>query len=175
MGWKTYDERFKLRRSVDPNIPWSKVDYELWLMFMTWPSLQPAGSHTNPPHYKCYNFNFKGSCDRPGCHYLHKCIRCSGVHPRYLCLAMLRSHQVALRVLHKGRPNLGLPPPPCKYSPTRIFHKSMGLGNSHINITKLKDFLECYPDGESCKLHKNGFSNGFRLHYTGPRIHVGFF
>lgn len=33
LGWKKYDEQFRL--SIDPPIEWSKVDLELWLMFMT--------------------------------------------------------------------------------------------------------------------------------------------
>ena len=37
MVWKKYDEQFRLRRSVDPSILWSKIDYELWLMLMQSP------------------------------------------------------------------------------------------------------------------------------------------
>ena len=29
MGWKKYDEQFRVRRSIDPSILWSKIDYEL--------------------------------------------------------------------------------------------------------------------------------------------------
>ena len=32
MGWKKYDEQFRLRRSRDPSILLSKIDYELWFM-----------------------------------------------------------------------------------------------------------------------------------------------
>ena len=37
MGWKKYDKQFKLRCRVDPSILWSKIDHELWLMFMQSP------------------------------------------------------------------------------------------------------------------------------------------
>lgn len=86
LGWKKYDEQFRLRRSIDPTIEWSKVDYELWLMFMTSsPRSKVTISPNSPAYNKCYNFNFKGNCDRPSCQYMHKCIRCSGFHPQYQC------------------------------------------------------------------------------------------
>ncbi|XP_062575027.1 uncharacterized protein LOC134236890 [Saccostrea cucullata] len=86
LGWKKYDEQFRLRRSIDPTIDWSKVDYELWLMFMSSSPQSKLTIKPNSPAYnKCYNFNFKGHCDRPSCQYMHKCIKCSGSHPQYLC------------------------------------------------------------------------------------------
>lgn len=86
LGWKKYDEQFRLRRSIDPTKQWSKVDYELWLMFMTSsPQSKVTLSPNSPAFNKCYNFNFKGICDRPSCQYMHKCIRCSGAHPQYQC------------------------------------------------------------------------------------------
>ena len=81
-----YDEQFRLSRSVDPSIPWEKIDYELWLMFMQSQS-QPR-PYTSPiafSHNKCFNYNFKGSCDRPACQYTHKCIKCSEGHPQLSC------------------------------------------------------------------------------------------
>lgn len=85
-GWKKYDEQFRLRRSVDTPIPWSKIDYELWLMFIQH-NTQPR-TITSPPtatQNKCYNSNFKGSCDRLGCQYMHKCVWCREGHPQYFC------------------------------------------------------------------------------------------
>ena len=86
LGWRRYDEQFRLRRSVDPSIPWEKIDYELWLMFMQSQS-QPR-PYTSPiafSHNKCFNYNFKSSCDRPACQYTHKCIKCSEGHPQLSC------------------------------------------------------------------------------------------
>lgn len=85
-GWKKYDEQFRLRRSVDTSISWSKIDYELWLMFMQH-STQPRTitSFTTATHNKCYNFNFKGSCDRLVCQCMHKCIICGEGHLQYSC------------------------------------------------------------------------------------------
>ena len=34
LGWKMYDEQFRLRKAQDPASCWSLVDYELWLIYM---------------------------------------------------------------------------------------------------------------------------------------------
>jgi hypothetical protein len=34
LGWKMYDEQFRLRKAQDPSNSWSLVDYELWLIYM---------------------------------------------------------------------------------------------------------------------------------------------
>ena len=34
LGWKMYDEQFRLRKTQDPACSWSLVDYELWLIYM---------------------------------------------------------------------------------------------------------------------------------------------
>ena len=34
LGWKMYDEQFRLRKAQDPASSWSLVDYELWLIYM---------------------------------------------------------------------------------------------------------------------------------------------
>lgn len=46
----------------------------------------------------------------------------------------------------------------------------MGLGSSPIQVNKLTRLLADYPENEhSCKL-LDGFQNGFRLQYSGPRV-----
>jgi hypothetical protein len=34
LGWKMYDEQFRLRKAQDPTSSWSLVDHELWLIYM---------------------------------------------------------------------------------------------------------------------------------------------
>jgi hypothetical protein len=89
LGWKSYDEQFRIRRSLDPSIPWENVDQELWTIFM--PTL-PSGQNqynTGPAVHtsinKCHDFNFKGLCIRPICTYSHTCTRCNANHPVLQC------------------------------------------------------------------------------------------
>lgn len=85
-GWKKDDKQLRLRRSIDTSIPWSKINYELWLMFIQHHiQPRPITSLTNASHNKCYNFDFKGSCGRLGCQNMHKCVRCGEGHPQYSC------------------------------------------------------------------------------------------
>lgn len=34
LGWKIYDEQFRLRKPLDPTSSWSVVDLDLWLLYM---------------------------------------------------------------------------------------------------------------------------------------------
>lgn len=87
LGWRDYDTQFRLKVAADPSKQWDAVDQELWLMFMT----DSGTTHTNAVHQhnttfnKCYNFNYKGSCDRNPCPYQHVCVKCSGPHPQFRC------------------------------------------------------------------------------------------
>lgn len=40
MGWKNYDEQFRLRKVSDPSSSWGVVDTELWLLYI-------GGGNTN--------------------------------------------------------------------------------------------------------------------------------
>lgn len=56
-GWKKYDEQLRLMRSIDTSIPWSKIDYDLRLMFVqqnTQPRLMT--SPTTAMHNKILQF-----------------------------------------------------------------------------------------------------------------------
>ncbi|XP_062617622.1 uncharacterized protein LOC134279286 [Saccostrea cucullata] len=88
MGWKKYDEQFRLRRSVNPSISWAGIDPELWLMYMHAPSQQAVSTQPSPgqiTHNKCFNFNYRGFCSKQGCGYLHMCIKCNNGHPISSC------------------------------------------------------------------------------------------
>lgn len=94
MGWKTYDEQFRYKMSIDPSKDWGNIDQELWLLYMvdTPKTYQNAGQYrsnagafSNIIPQKCYGFNYKGMCDRVNCSYAHTCIRCSGAHPLITC------------------------------------------------------------------------------------------
>ncbi|CAG2230130.1 unnamed protein product [Mytilus edulis] len=90
LGWKLYDEQFRLRRSQEPAGSWSVIDTELWLLYM-----QPAGPINGPEFniaqkptnnfLKCYAYNYNGTCTQQYCTYKHACLKCSGVHPVIYC------------------------------------------------------------------------------------------
>jgi hypothetical protein len=56
LGWNLYDEQYRLRKA------WSKVDYELWFLYMgngTGPQMGATSVATNSNSVlKCYEYNF---------------------------------------------------------------------------------------------------------------------
>ncbi|XP_062617594.1 uncharacterized protein LOC134279254 [Saccostrea cucullata] len=91
ISWKEYDTQFRLRKEQNPSSSWGEVDSELWLMYM---HSGPAYNVTNEPktnNGKCYNFNFKGSCDKFPCTYKHSCLRCGSNHPLIHCITSVQA------------------------------------------------------------------------------------
>lgn len=64
-SWLDYDKQLRLKFSTNISIPWGSVDAELCLMNMS----NPAVAHNTQANLKCYDFNFKGSCNRQSCIY----------------------------------------------------------------------------------------------------------
>jgi len=97
MGWKSYDEQFRYRMSLDPTNSWENIDNQLWLLYMSdyqavqqgkgftpqFRQFKVAGSHQ--AFNICYAFNYKGHCDRMQCYYEHVCTQCSAAHPVISC------------------------------------------------------------------------------------------
>lgn len=87
LGWKFYDEQYRLRKATNPASSWGVVDQELWLLYMYYGNHPNNSSFTSSSrNLKCYTFNFSGSCTKPQCFYLHKCLNCSGTHPSIRCV-----------------------------------------------------------------------------------------
>lgn len=180
-GWKKYDEQFRLRQSVDTSISWSKIDYELWLMFMQH-STQPRTitSLTTATHNKYYNFNFKGSCDRLGCQYMHKCIRFGEGHPQYSCPDQVLAFKPKGGPIHHSLdlqdrvvPVFSLPSSSLTHFSKLFDPKDLwALGRTPIKVQNLSKYLDEYPDVRAACFLRNGFAKGFQLNYTGPRLHV---
>ena len=91
LAWKIYDEQFRLQMSMDSTTCWDDVDQKLWLLSMVggckneFHSSYSVLKNYRPSINKCYNFNFKGICERKPCNYKHVCFKCSGNHPVFLC------------------------------------------------------------------------------------------
>lgn len=81
LGWKEYDQQFRLKKARIPSMPWGVIDMELWLLFI------PQGLAPQNPisEAKCFDYNNKGRCTRPLCRYSHKCLKCNGSHSAMFC------------------------------------------------------------------------------------------
>lgn len=94
LGWKSYDEQFRLKIAQNPQMDWGIIDQELWLLYMyntnpTSEAINPRSTSAPAVRYlKCYNFNNFETCHRFNCPYLHKCISCNGDHPAVKCTSL---------------------------------------------------------------------------------------
>lgn len=84
LGWKNYDETFRLKKAQDPSYDWGTIDTELWLMFVNQTGATSLSTSSTFMH-KCYAYNYNGYCTRPQCTYSHSCIRCFAAHPLIKC------------------------------------------------------------------------------------------
>lgn len=113
LGWKYYDEQYRLRKSSNPSSSWSKLDYELWLLHMNASQSNIATvspSNSNNSVGKCFAFNYEGNCKKPDCQYKHTCIRCSFNHPIISCRVRINgnnsSYSYSPRVNQQGSANV---------------------------------------------------------------------
>uniref|UniRef100_A0ABM5GJG1 C3H1-type domain-containing protein n=1 Tax=Pogona vitticeps TaxID=103695 RepID=A0ABM5GJG1_9SAUR len=105
-AWLRYDEAFRMRSAIRPELRWDEVHPGLWLQHMS-PAKTNLGDrfdcgHLNikftgnvgtrqgagqtvQPRLPCYEFNNKGSCSKSPCRFKHECITCGGKHPRSNC------------------------------------------------------------------------------------------
>ena len=67
-AWKTYDEQFRLNMANNPTNTWANIDSELWLL-----NMHTGANNSNSPCgsgiYKCYDYNYTGSCIETACPY----------------------------------------------------------------------------------------------------------
>lgn len=83
--WLLYDQQFRLRISMNPLKSWGSIDGELWLRFIATP-FNRATSQTSSK-YCCYDYNYKGTCNKFSCNYRHACLKCQMNHPIINCSA----------------------------------------------------------------------------------------
>ncbi|XP_078249656.1 uncharacterized protein LOC140704835 [Pogona vitticeps] len=103
LAWLRYDEAFRMRSAIRPEMRWDETHPGLWLQHMT-PAKCNLGDrfdcgHLNiqstettdaqqregQPRWPCYEFNNKGTCVRSPCRFNHVCIACGGKHPKINC------------------------------------------------------------------------------------------
>ncbi|VDI57159.1 Hypothetical predicted protein [Mytilus galloprovincialis] len=80
--WYSYDQQFRLRVSRDHTKKWSSIDGFLWLRMLTANNQKQQQVNVS---YKCYDFNFKGVCNKRNCQYRHACLRCGSDHSVARC------------------------------------------------------------------------------------------
>ncbi|CAG2206804.1 unnamed protein product [Mytilus edulis] len=98
IGWKYYDEQYRLKKAREPSGSWGKLDSEYWMWYMQSTSVQLEGQAPNQASNsralytnqtattsRCYSFNFDGVCNKPNCIYNHSCLRCGLHHPIISC------------------------------------------------------------------------------------------
>ena len=90
LGWRVYDEQFRLRQAREPTRSWASIDAELWLTTLA-SARQPfrvGGFNKGVPNVRqgvCFAFN-RGACNRRDCRFNHRCSRCNGFgHPGFRC------------------------------------------------------------------------------------------
>ena len=105
-AWLRYDEAFRMRSAIRPELRWDETHPGLWLQHMS-PAKTNLGDrfdcgHLNlkysggtgarqgagqavQPRLPCFEFNNKGSCAKSPCRFRHECIGCGGKHAKCNC------------------------------------------------------------------------------------------
>ena len=92
LGWRDYDQQFRLKKAKNPSLSWGIIDLELWLLYMQSSAIsQQPSTGLYSTNRKCYEFNNKGRCLIPNCRYLHKCLKCNNPHPAVHCRVQLKN------------------------------------------------------------------------------------
>ena len=92
IGWKLYDEQYRLRQAQNPTNSWADIDQELWMLYMFYsPPMQRPLNNRQLPNL-CFNYN-NGRCLNRACQFTHKCIKCTGFHPAVSCFTGSVSRQ----------------------------------------------------------------------------------
>jgi hypothetical protein len=164
LGWRYYDEQFRLRKAQNPSSSWSEVD---WLFYMQGNSSTNELTMTNnmslnKNNLKCYAFNYVGSCYKQGCSYSHTCIHCGAGHSVKVCYIKQGHSRNGFNTTVAKQSNRN-------YTPFGFKNVRLPARNPRHNNTNL---LNVYSKRDDAEILKNGILNGFRLNYIGPRVHL---
>ena len=110
LGWKAYDEQFRLKMAQNPGSDWGTIESELWLLYMYSSPAAPAQSPPAGKQLKCIPFNNTGRCVKAHCTYLHKCATCNGDHSAFVC-SLTSTFRLGQQRFPVERPSLPYVPP----------------------------------------------------------------
>ena len=85
MGWKMYDQQFRLKQERTPSRSWAEIDMELWVTVASGPTFRTPNLPAQPPTTPirrakfghCFAFNDRKGCHFVGCRYTHACNSCT--------------------------------------------------------------------------------------------------
>ena len=87
MGWKVYDEQFRMKQATTPTRNWGNIDMELWLTVVAGSNCMSAlnqATRTTAQYVKpklrfgtCFAFNSAAGCHFVSCKFAHICGKCS--------------------------------------------------------------------------------------------------
>ena len=95
--WRDYDEQFRNIKGLANDIPWHIVNQHILSQVKddalsgksTFRKPVTNKFEQNPNAFKlgtCFDFNDnKKFCNRKTCKYAHRCSKCNGTHPQYMC------------------------------------------------------------------------------------------
>ena len=80
VGWRHYDEQFRLQLESNPSSSWGEVNMELWVTVAAAASVQPSSvaqfQSSQATRGTCFAFNSTKGCHLRFCKFSHKCGKC---------------------------------------------------------------------------------------------------
>ena len=115
-AWLAYDENFRMRQAVSLQ-PWNKINSDLWLRCMTFPTQHQTAAQTTyagrtltqisksdkKPRGICLDFNSLKGCNFRICKFAHRCLSCNKEHPEFKCTSNFRSNNSQLNQNRQAR------------------------------------------------------------------------
>jgi hypothetical protein len=164
LGWRDYDQQFRMKKERNPSLSWGDIDMELWVLSIS----QGRNSNTQScihqsPYGKCFDYNNKGKGELSNCRFAHKCIIVDLIQ---LYIVSLNEKTNLLIVVIVPRV---FSVPIAEEIDFAQGGKMDQLGKTPINDNKLEELLEIYPNTVGAHMLLNGFTSGFKVNYEGPR------
>jgi hypothetical protein len=79
-----YHQQFRLRMENNPTRSWASIDDILWFTIIAnGSSLNTTSPQIQVSYRSCWDYNFKGLCNRQLCNYKHACLKCGLKKPVY--------------------------------------------------------------------------------------------
>ena len=181
LSWLMYGIQFRcLRQSI--RISWDQLHTEFWVMAATTSTFRPQrrqqqpfpeSQSTNQPRPQflrntCWTYNRFGRCNKPDCHFDHKCGYCRGRHCAKSCQT---SNQVSGPSQNGPDPQQSGGQTTKPNRPTKEVKQSKSFPVESKVVTPIKvNILASYLGNYSQYAYLvEGFTFGFRLGYSGQR------